>query len=781
MIRYVFTIFFIFILSISLYSQTKQSITLSKPQENIDGTSSIIELNKHIIPVLLPESGVKAKIIKPLIVGQDNKSIYPGLLEQSIISTDTALWIMPNSEKTYFEIDTRTGQILSYNYANAPILSAICLEAISQAPVWLRDQLTLKLGILTKRNVADVYAQLILDSEIKYKDEVAFCIANLSEQTLTDTRFTSDRQMLIRNAQMIYKYADSLQYVRIIEQGDYASGNYGTTTEYRVLDSITGDTIWSKIPMDVYYWYLVLPKLDQEGVYVTDNNNDNSGQRTYGYAWRDFIWNNPDPSHDYRNVNITTTKGSITTIPRFSDLIKQPRILWDRNKTYYNFGRPYDSKNSALDLIGNWCSQAVPVDVVLPRAFQPNQVLIKHNGMCNEDAFLVAAACRTALIPIIYLNTSCEDHDFGAIYDKDWNHFEFFRGGLQVPGNQFYGITSMLDRGSYGWVTSIVEGFRGDGYPKNHTSYYADTCTFNVTVTDTLGNPVDGALLTIYASPNAYNNNYTIAGYFWTDKYGKAVFGAGEKKSYLIQVYHPKYGWNPTDSTQAFFLSNGQTVKLNSYDKSIPYTNLKINELQPVNINPPTSGNYGVRVQWTTQDIMTGTNPRESLHSRFYLWNPDNKGSITYFICDSINFSKYTNNLDFECYSFNNYTESGVNQIAFPTEGKWYVVFSNYTSTINYQKVSAVCQLLKDVSPVEEPIEVKNDITITPNPFSDYCSIQIPGNASSVEIFDIFGRQVSKLSSPYVWQPDGSIYPGMYYIVINRNNEKIYKKVMLTK
>ncbi len=51
--------------------------------------------------------------------------------------------------------------------------------------------------------------------------------------------------------------------------------DYYTTTKYRIYDPVQEDTIWSEIPRDYYYWYIVHPKLDQEGLYIKDNNNDN--------------------------------------------------------------------------------------------------------------------------------------------------------------------------------------------------------------------------------------------------------------------------------------------------------------------------------------------------------------------------------------------------------------------------------------------------------------------------------------------------------------------------
>jgi len=107
--------------------------------------------------------------------------------------------------------------------------------------------------------------------------------------------------------------------------------------------------------------------------------------------------------------------------------------------------------------------QAVPV-TYSPKMFSANQYY-QTTGNCNEDAFLIAAACRTALIPLSIL-----EHGAGPcirlILDKNMNHFGIFQGGLSPSEMSLTEITNMLDRGVYGWVNAFVEGFRPDGFPE---------------------------------------------------------------------------------------------------------------------------------------------------------------------------------------------------------------------------------------------------------------------------------------------------------------------------
>jgi hypothetical protein len=747
---------------------------INKNESGLRGTTSINPIPVLATPIALPDI-LDINNDEGISLVKSDVNILNGTL----VSEDSLTLMLNPGEFTYFTVDALNENVIS---EKKPFeLSNESHSAINLAPAWLEDQLRLKLSLIRKYSLQleKEYAGMILSAQHKYVDEIAFVIANMSIQSLTDSRFLKDKQMIVRNAEFIYKVDDSLSYVNIVEKEGNNPRDYHTTTTYRIYDPVKKDTIWSEIPRDIYYWYLVSPKMDQEGVYVTDNNNDNSGQRTYGYSWRDFIWNNPDPTHDYRNVNITTSKGTVGTIPRFGELIKNAKILWDRNKTYLTFNRPINPTNSALDLIGNWCSRALPVDVSLPRAFQPNQILMKHNGMCNEDAFLVAATCRTALIPIIYLGTWCEDHVFGAVWDLDWNHFEFFRGGLSETGTQFYGITNMLDRGSYGWKNSMVEGFRPDGYPINFTSYYANTCGLSIRVLDKNSIPIDGAMLNFFASPNAYNANYTKCGTAFTNKNGYADLKAGEQKKYLVQAYHPKFGWSPADSTQAFVVTSTNSIPNMIYRVNVAFPNSVMPTLPVTVNNEPGPVNYMLNIELSVQDILTGSNNRDSQNSKFYNWSNSNISSSSVLICDEDNFNKFKNGEPFTSRLHEKSSGDTKFQFSFSIPQKLYVIVPNSTSTVYLQNVKAKCTLQKITSDADDKI-VNDESIAYPNPFTETISISESKKFKEIRIYDILGNQIDRIEYPdRKWTPK-SISAGNYTLIVDYGlATKIYSAVYL--
>lgn len=689
-----------------------------------------------------------------------------------VLATGNCSEILFTGEASVFELNTQTSQV---NYIPpAYALKTEAIAAINRSPLWVRNDLLRQFRKLNKYNLDDDYAQLINNAAAEITDEVAFVIANMPTEALRDSRFRQDKELIVRNAQFIYDVVDSLKYVRLKEYGTFVSRNYYTTTEYRVVNGPgSHDTTWVEIPRDIYYWYVVHPKLQYEGVYSYDDGS-NSGQRTYGYFWREFLWYNPSAAWDYRVVNKTTGYGTVDSIPRFNEIAKMPKVLWDRNENYYFFQRPYLATNSALDIIGNWASQAVPVDATIPRTVQPNQVAIKNEGNCGEDSYILGGACRTALIPMMLQGTDGEDHLWCSFYDpysgKTWHHYEFFRGGL-MRENKGWGFTSFMKGGSYessGWVISYINSYRPDTWSWNRTSDYTDTCTLKVTVTDKNGNPVDGARILLYCKPGPYYNpDWQKAGYNWTDSRGTCEFTVGEGKQYSYQVYHAKFGYLPS-STQATIITTTKALKGFTYSSASTFANDSIPSL-PVssNINVPNSGNYGAHINWAANEIIHGTNDGDGQDGVFSYTEPD-YGMVSVLLCDETNYGKYKNGQAFDAYSYISRITSGNLYLPFPSDGKWYVILSNNKATVNSQRVNATCELLQNAvltGTEEETVQREENLLVYPNPFDQKCIIQGSSKISKVEVYDLFGKNIQVLTDyPYTWQPSGNTTPGIYII-----------------
>ncbi|MBP7497191.1 MAG: hypothetical protein KA792_05980, partial [Bacteroidales bacterium] len=654
----------------------------------------------------------------PLIIFSQNYILTDSLKKREILFA---------KEHCYLLINTNTGKI---NFSQ-PVytLNSKCEQAIQRAPQWLEDDLRRQFYLLSKSKLDGDFAQLILEATDNIVDEVAFQVANIASNMLLDTRFRANLKLLIKNAELIYKIADSLKYVKLVEYGSMSERNYYTTTKYRIKNT-NGDTIWTEIPRDIYYWYIVHPKIFNEGVYIKDMTS-HIQERTYDYFWREFLWNNPSETNNYTKVNMSSGSLKIDNIDRLGALLKKPKVLWDRKETYYLFLRDYKTNDNALDLIGNWASRAVPSESKDPRPIQPNQIACWHYGNCAEDAYLTGAAARTALIPYITRNTACEDHQFGAIYDnfngKEWHHFEFFLAGFK-QGSQFYGMTNMTDDGNYNFTTSLVEAFRPDGYYINHSGYYNKTCNLTVKITDKNGTPVDGVCVIIYASPGTYGGSPFASGYFWTDNSGTISIVAGAEKVYDFTLTHPVFGALPGGSNIYGLTAGDYAVAGKSYSRTIAYSDKTMPMLTYSELSTPSAYKALVELEINLNEIITGTRSTDFKKSNFHFWKDE--GSIDLFLCNKENYNKFNSGQTFQAYNYKKNIQSSQITVKIPEAGEWYIVMSNKTKTNNLQNIVANCQLYND--------------TITGITTINKTTLNLP---EQITVYDIYGNFISPVNT----------------------------------
>ncbi|MEA3496356.1 MAG: T9SS type A sorting domain-containing protein, partial [Bacteroidota bacterium] len=719
----------IFVTFISIFITTISFAQISLNKEEGNKTKNT-ELKNNIKTVELKTT------IKPNFKqAYSNETDY--VFSKTLVSQTGNAILFPG-EYSAFEINPSTQNIkfIKPDYG----FDSDCNQAIERSPDWLRDDLIRQFRKLTKYYLDDDYASLINNADDNIVDEVAFQVAFLSYESLKDSRFRQQKEMLVENAQFIYDIVDSLKYVRLKEYGSFSTGDYYTTTEYRIVIN-PGDTVWKEIPKDIYYWYVVHPKLHDEGVYQKSNNSSTQ-QKTYGYFWRNYIWNNPNKNYDYTFVNKTGPQGTINTIQRFGEIIQKPEVLWERNETYYIFNRQYKNSDNALNVIGNWASRAIPVDAVLPRTVQPNQALFENNGNCGEDTYLLSATSRTALVPFLYTGSSGEDHVWGMIWDEDWYHYEFFRGGLEKSG---WGFTSTLKGGTYessGWTMSIVEGYRPDGASFVQTNYYTDISTLKINVVDKNGLPIDGAKVMFWCKPGPYYNpGWQKSAFQWTNHLGSVEIEIGDKKEYGIQVYHHNYGTIPSTTT-LYPVISPKAMKDKKYEETATFDNaemplLKISD----NYYLPKSSDIGISINFNAEEILVGTNNRDVQNSQF-AYKLEDKGAVSFFLCDENNYDKFINGENFESFQYKKHIVSGKMVLPLPNNDKWYFVFSNQEATTNYEYLEASCELVSNPTKLSTQDILSSSFKVYPNPANKTIFIESEIAIRKACILDITGKKV---------------------------------------
>lgn len=721
----------------------------------------------------------------PVFISKNlSEQIYSGqTTEIQKLNTSQALY---DGKYSVYKINTgsKTIEKIMPSY----LASSKCEQALSESPVWLRKDLAINLELLGTK--ADDFADLILGADTKLKDEIAFQIANLSIQSLTNSRFLKNINLIKRNAEMIYEVAPQLKYVRIKEYSDY------TTTEYKIKTS-TGE-VWREIPRDIYYWYLVMPKLHQECLWSEDNVNDPQ-QRTYGYHWRDYIWYNPDPLHDYTNVNVKTQVGEIKTIPVFKDVISKAEYLWDGDKTPKYFGREIANTDGAMDIICNWASRAIPIDAEAgkARAINPIQILYQHRGNCGEDSYLITAAARTALIPAVYQGTMREDHVWGGFWDEGWQHYEFFRGGLMQSG---WGFTSFDPKlyetlePSY-WRMSIIQGSRADGWQFNNTEPYTYTCNVKLTFVEKATNlPIPDLQVLIFASPgHPGDNNVLYSGMFYTGKDGMVDFKAGDAKYYYVQVYNKSLGYAPSEAN-VFRINQALSQGNAQYTGIIPIDTYKLPALNFQKAPSPETSNFGLQVKFQSDEIISNESRDDSQKSRFKKWGDSTAGAVDIFLVDESNYNKFRSANAFTAY----FPYSKVNKadilFALPEDNQeWYFVISNKTSLSNYEYIDGEISLVEgEIKGIEGKIDdndvsglsdnetsLSDNLIISPNPAVDYIDVtlnRLEGELAankSIEIYSSLGLIMQKINldanaSNNVFKIDISkLVSGVYYLKVD--------------
>lgn len=748
----------------NLFSQENtERIVLNKAFA--DEQASGVRLNnfEQITPIALPYSNVQHQSIIGL-----------GAPTKTEMNTKR---ILAPGESIILRVE---GNTIMEDTAHLGITFSTAIEnAIQRCPKWLQYDLRFKFKVVTNTNTRNKMVAIINAAPKQYLDEVAFVVAHLSEEALTYSRLPEDWSYLIDNAHMIYTHADSLQYVSLVEYGDTTSGDWYTTTTYRIKQG--SNYIWREIDKSYYYNYIVMPKVQQEYVAVTDNISSISGYRTWGYFWRDYLWN------DYSNaVNATDTADRsyhnvdtwgyvainaagdrdtvrIDTIPRLGQIMQMPTYLWNENPSIFFFNRDFTTTQSALDVLGNWASRCVAQDVTSEsdyRPSEPNHIAWKHVGNCHEDAILLVAAARTALIPCIHVADMCDDHVWTNIHDGGdsiWHHYEFFRGGCSAGRPYYWGMTNMQEDGGYGWKSSLVQGFSPDGHLINLSETYSNStpCTINLTVTDPDGYVVDGAKVNLYSANTQYGTAYVMsAGYAWTNAQGFVSLKVGNGKKYYMRISHPKFGSYPTTSGQVYNLITSNASAGHTYNINYSFPDPASSARHDITSDQEQfAANKSLRIALDARNITTATNPYDVQSSTFYENTGTLAGLSAYVVNESDldNFRNGNRTAHVE-YEFG-VLATGAFNIPIHQDSPTYVVLSNNYNYINYVEASFGTEIVDgavfptDIASYENGAE--SYFETYPNPTSTQLFYTLSDNLTSTPIciYDLTGRMLKQMKA----------------------------------
>lgn len=374
------------------------------------------------------------------------------------------------------------------------------------------------------------YVDLLNKAPAELVDEIAFAIAHTPVEVLRTMFRLGQADLLVDNAKAVYDMAAELDYVSISEKGDH------TTLAYKTADD--GEI---EAPRDIYYWWVVHPRILYEIPLKIDASYWDRSAADRGQT--DSKWWKTEPEgdiHDPKGHGVFWRRGLVND-RRFGkslgECVADAVTLEDALLEIHDF-LAHNSDGTAIMRFGYETQD-----------LQPWQIYAKHYGSCGEHSIIGAACARTMLLPMSVISDRGEDHQWNEYWGTDgkWHHVDFCgKRNIDQPWGSSEG------REHQHKTVSAATRWRGDdlldatttsvhnpedGYTTRGTGY-TDTAVVTIRVADPSGRPVDGALI-IIRSHWENRNMVTLWGY--TDGNGAARFDLGYEPNggYTIEALTP--------------------------------------------------------------------------------------------------------------------------------------------------------------------------------------------------------------------------------------------------
>ncbi len=293
-------------------------------------------------------------------------------------------------------------------------LTELAEEAVAMAPAWLRDDLIISFDKL-EDSLQDDLALLIVDVEDPYLiDEIGFAIAHTSPEVLSDSLFFPE--LLMINATLIYAYDGDLDYVELVDEGEPGvDDDYYTTATYLV-EREPGVAVEETIDRDMYYWYVVHPRLQDEWPNFIDAWISGHGaDPADGYFWREFLWDKGDEECP-----------ADRECPQLMDHMQDTPVV-------KALGDEGGYERSGHGQVWSFIGAAINWGAGDERPVQPCRIYAVGCGNCGEYEDLFVSSARTALIPARNVGAFVNDHVWGEWWGDEqwWGEFGKYVNGVR--------------------------------------------------------------------------------------------------------------------------------------------------------------------------------------------------------------------------------------------------------------------------------------------------------------------------------------------------------------
>ncbi len=707
------------------------------PMEPVVCTGSAVHLVRSLPSFLsLPvETGSPAPVFEP-----------PA--EYEAIETVDCRFVVPANGGVFPVLADLWGEALDINPAIQ--LTDLAQQTVDLAPAWLQEHLIWKYSILSAEN-QDRYGTLLLAHQGQpYFDELAFTLANLSWTILANPNW--DEEVLVQNAQGIYDHDELLSYVNVV---DYPGDDYYSTTEYNTI--VDGDTVWVEIPKEIYYHYVVMPKVSDEPPI-----NDAS---VYNEFWRQYLWDMDDAGY-----------------PVFDEVLNENvLVFWDQQTKSYGWSPDVVFSDSlhAVDIVTGWVRATIDTGATGNRPIQPNVIAHEHNGNCGENQDLLCAAGRLALIPTACVMDINEDH----VWCQAWWNGTWHGWYVDTFSNDYCAYDK--DRMAGGKDCSCIWYWRNDGFTYDYVAYYSNFCHLTVTVTDSTGVPVDNAAVQV-ASEGWMTSDLYRGTWGQTDENGQITFELGDSQNYYLNIA----------TTLGVFGGGGYEQVI---ENSIPNQEYFFDWSPPdsMPVLPCTEQTGG---SWTKYLIQVDFNlPADLMNGRDYYANPRSEyaepiegGTADFFIVDSENWELYQAGEEFDCYELIEGESSGQVWFYAPHTDEWYIVFSGdrHQGFLTFANAEITLWRHNGTGIAEGGLN-GSAAFISPNPCSGPASVQFatvaPGMAT-VQLFDLQGRLIRTLHNGFIEQGShdlsldaSTLASGLYFVRFSGNGVDAVRSVAVVR
>jgi hypothetical protein len=612
-----------------------------------------------------------------------------------LIDSVSCTELIPVGEKCYVSVQSGTNFLeLSLPPDN---LTPDAKTAIDIAPNWLKIDLRDNFRRLDIAN-QNLYAGIIINAVEPYIDEICFEVAHIAPQTLAGNMAL---QVLIENVESLYEIAGYFDYVGIV---DYDGDDYYSTTVYKVLEQ--GNIEEIELPRDIYYWYIVHPKLHKETPNYIDPTTGNPADPPTGVFWRDYLINHNG-----------------TGYPLLRDCLDTCDVFWKCEQNTVD--------NGAVGAVTQWIKDVMTFQSN-PHHDQPVRIYHQHKGTCSVHSYLTSAAARAALIPTAVNVMYSDNHKINEFWDRRWIAWEPVNTYIDNPGGYE----------NWGWDVAAAFNWRGDSYIWDATEKYTAVCTLNVVVTDNYGAPVDGAKIKIKSNPCVAWG--CTAG--WTDYNGHKQFYLGDNRTYTAQVTS-SIGNYPASSMETVISNSGAGIFYN-WNVVLPGT-LPVIDIFPDTMPPNPDDDYKIVLEYELLgEILYGDNFDDN---NTFSQATDN-GHINFFICDEENFNNYITNQSFQAFEIFQGSSGNIIDFVLPGPDSWYAVFSNEENLVLTQELYVTAYLYENTgTAIPEEDEISSKIILYPNypnPFKTQTTISyqlMSNNKVSVKIYNISGQEIRTL------------------------------------